>query len=432
MPAGISVFLPYTIGTDTAKGQVVPSECNTQFTESRWAHLRALHHRGNRGGGRVDAALKGRAFPLEAVADDQCHLVYRPELSGLHADLNTQHGQSVLSRAERRAEQEGSVPTYQLNTHIPKWVLDKPGVRDDWKRFERLFLTPHDFRAGEDYVLDAPGVGGLVGRTAEKPQHRQLGPENWNTVISNLHKLPAEPSVTTQTFAVNKTVRLVIEPPQEHNDTVVANGAVALVYRTSVQEMVDGHAVPREPVESIRAVRRSELVEMVKQLRDEDEDEAAARAAVSGMVVQDDKNKARSLRHEVWAAYERGLRLENAALRSIFTPEVLGSQWTWVEPPDQAVQSEPAAPPPQTNVEGWRATFNTLWNRWIYTNDSGAVSLVDPEQSVRGEEGDVRTGAGGAQASGAAVGGAGGGGFAPPASAHVVPAVDDPMELGDV
>ena len=98
------MFLPYTIGTDTAKGQVVPSECNTQFTESWWAHLRALHHRGNRGGGRVDAALKGRAFPLEAVADDQCHLVYRPELSGLHADLNTQHGQSVLSRAERRAE----------------------------------------------------------------------------------------------------------------------------------------------------------------------------------------------------------------------------------------------------------------------------------------------------------------------------------------
>ena len=79
------------------------------------------------------------------------------------AHLNTQHGQSVLSRAERQAEQEGSVPTYQLNTHIPKWVLDKPGVRDDWQRFERLFLTPHDFRAGEDYVLDAPGVGGLVG-----------------------------------------------------------------------------------------------------------------------------------------------------------------------------------------------------------------------------------------------------------------------------
>ena len=151
------------------------------------------------------------------------------------------------------------------------------------------------------------------------------------------------------------------------------------------------------------------------------------------MVVQDDKNKARSLRHEVWVAYERGVRLENAALRSIFTPEVLGSQWTWVEPPDQAVQSEPAAPPPQTNVEGWRATFNTLWNRWIYTNDTGAVSLVDPEQSVRGEEGDVRTGAGGAQASGSAVGGEGGGGFAPPASAHVVPAAAVPMEgVGDV
>ena len=38
----ISVFLPYTVGTDRSKGQVVPSEGSTQATEAKWAHLRAF------------------------------------------------------------------------------------------------------------------------------------------------------------------------------------------------------------------------------------------------------------------------------------------------------------------------------------------------------------------------------------------------------
>ena len=36
----LSIHLPYTIGKDRAKGEVVPSEHQTEFPESRWNWLR--------------------------------------------------------------------------------------------------------------------------------------------------------------------------------------------------------------------------------------------------------------------------------------------------------------------------------------------------------------------------------------------------------
>ena len=180
----IAVWGRYTIGTNRSRGQVVPSECSTQFQEARWAHMRSLHHRGNRGGGVLDdPSMKGHAFCLECVANDQCHLVFVPEY-GLHADNHAQHGQSGVTKAEKRAEDEGRIAAFNLNSHIPAWVIEQPGVKEDWEKFEARFLT--EFTAGQQYIVDGAEPG-IVGRTAEQEAHRTGVVSN---VLGNLHSMP--------------------------------------------------------------------------------------------------------------------------------------------------------------------------------------------------------------------------------------------------
>ena len=422
MRAGLSVFLPFTIGTDRDNGQVVPSECSTQFNESRWAHLRALHHRGNRGGGRVDAAVKGRRFPLEAIADDQCHLVYVPAF-GLRSDVNTQHGQSAISRAERKAAEGGETAAFNQNTHVPKWVFEQKGMTGlTWTRFQKLFMV--DFNVGQHYHNIVGGVGGVVGCTAEKEDHRR----DRARAVAHLHELPTEPSVQTD---LSKTVRLVIDPPRTDAGADITSGAVTLVYRTEVKETIGGREVVRDPVEAAKAVRKSELVKMVRAYRSEFPDDEAdeARPAVTSMIVGDDPNNpARSLRREVWERQRAGAELRAETLRSIFTGEVLGEEWDW-QAPASPVQAERASRP-QTTATGWSAHWNNFWG-WIYRNDAGAVRFDDPATELDGQQGGGRT----SGASGESAAAADGGDrprFQPPASGHGVPAVDDPMAVGDL
>ena len=423
--------MPYTIGLDRDNGQVVPSECSTQFQEARWAHLRALHHRGNRGGGEVAEALKGQAFPLNAIADDQCHLCYRPEF-GLHKDLHTQHGHSGVSQAERRAEEAGHVAAFNLNAHIPKWVIDLPGVRAHWNEYEKLFLT--DFESGEQYHVDPAAVGGVVGCTAEREEHRRPGAVHRHRVIANRHTLPAAPSVKTW---CTKTVRLVIEPPQSSQSRageVVSNGAVALVHRTAVTEQVgdeNAELVEREPVETIKPVKKALLQQMVRKYRENSMDEEAAALAPGSMVVYDASDPSRSLRHEVWRWYGEEGMLSNSELRAIFTTEALGAEWRWEAPPDCAVQAERSTQP-QPSAEGWHSVWDRVWG-WIYSNGNGGVSLVDPGRDSSGQEGEVvRTEGSGARAApGVDVDMDTRARFVSPGSSHRVP-VDMDEAIGDV
>ena len=172
----------YTIGTNRSRGQVVPSECSTQFQEARWAHMRSLHHRGNRGGGVLDdPSMKGHAFCLECVANDQCHLVFVPEY-GLHADNHAQHGQSGVTKAEKRAEDEGRVAAFNLLAH-PRLGHRAARRQGGLLRSSRRFLTEF---TGQQYIVDGAEPG-IVGRTAEQEAHRTGVVSN---VLGNLHSMP--------------------------------------------------------------------------------------------------------------------------------------------------------------------------------------------------------------------------------------------------
>ncbi len=79
---------------------------------------------------------------------------------------------------------------------------------------------------------------------------------------------------------------------------------------------------------------------------------------------------------------------------------------------------------------GWSAHWNNFWG-WIYRNDAGAVRFDDPATELDGQRGGRRT----SGASGESAAAADGGDrprFQPPASGHGVPAVDDPMAVGDL
>ena len=82
------------------------------------------------------------------------------------------------------------------------------------------------------------------------------------------------------------------------------------------------------------------------------------------------------------------------------------------------------------NAAHWSAHWNNFWG-WIYRNDAGAVRFDDPATELDGQRGGRRT----SGASGESAAAADGGDrprFQPPASGHDVPAVDDPMAVGDL
>lgn len=144
--------MPYTIGVDRSKGQVVPSEGSTQATEARWAHLRDLFHRGCR--------RFGRDWLLSAFVDDQIRLVFGDEHL-LPEDLQAERGQSLLSKELEQARLDGLTREVDKNMVVTAWVMKLPGVTDSFKRFEKLFLQPgkHGIPTA---VTNVPGANALI------------------------------------------------------------------------------------------------------------------------------------------------------------------------------------------------------------------------------------------------------------------------------
>ena len=276
----------------------MPSECGTQFQEARWAHLRALFHRGNRGGGVQAAGDKGKPFLLSSIADDQAHLVYILEF-GVHSDLHTQHGQSHVTGAETKAAAASGEASFNQNTHIPEWVMKQAGVQDDWTHFERLFLTPAcvgGFKVGEQFYTTVGADAGIVGCTAEKAGHRRSGLRNSGAVLQHLNRMPAEASIDTD---VTKDVRLMIDPQRKEGEEVVSSAAVQLIFRTKVSDkIIGGQSIERKPTEVVKHVSKEQLVEIVKAYREEHEGLSTQvdEPAISDMVVGDKHGDERSLR----------------------------------------------------------------------------------------------------------------------------------------
>lgn len=370
----LSVYLPYTIGLDRSKGQVVPSECSTQFQESRWAHLRALHHRGNRGGGVTTDGIKGRAFLLTAVADDQCHLIYVPEY-GLHDDRHTTPDQSVLTKVERRAERDGDTVSFHLNMMIPQWVLEQDGWEEDWKRFQKLFLT--GFTEGHDYhKIDAGDDAGIVACTAENARHRQCGTMHRSAVRAHVHRLPAAKSIAT---SVKKRVRLVIAPEQvDRGGEQVANGVAVLVFRTEITDVLTNGendvTVPHPATETVKPVKKEQLLQLVGEYRERYDPNNAAKHPELNTMTVDAKHHGsqRSLRCELWDWFDAKGWLPNDLLAQIFASELGTFEWV----PVQRIPAAPTRAAPQPTARGWRAIW-TAWG-WGYSNGEGAVQLVDP------------------------------------------------------
>jgi hypothetical protein len=161
---------------------VVPSEGSTQATEAKWAHLRALFHRGSR--------RFGREWLLAAFTDDQMRLVYGDEYL-LPEDIKADRGQSLLSRELAQAGRQELTREVDKNTVLSAWVMKLPGITEDFARFEKLFLQPPhvgQFRRGTDYWL-ATGNGrrgAVLAATAREETHHQATRE---TRVSQSGKL---------------------------------------------------------------------------------------------------------------------------------------------------------------------------------------------------------------------------------------------------
>eukprot|EP01043_Picozoa_sp_COSAG02_P030344 COSAG02_NODE_1932_length_10324_cov_92.894963_7_plen_690_part_00 len=368
----LSIYLPYTIGHDRSKGQVIPSECSTQFQESRWAHLRALMLRSNRGGGVIEDGRKGSAWLLDVIADDQAHLIYCPEY-GLHGDNSTARGESLMTRLERQAEE---TTCFNLNTHIPQWVFQQDGVDTDWERFQKLFLT--DYTEGRDYFTstNADDVG-IIGCTAETEAHRQHSQRA--VVRQHLLRLPVQKSVATN---VSKHVRLVITPPVSEEGEDVTSGAAVLVFRTKVTDIISSQHVDRPATETVQHVRREQLAALCAEYRQQYQQEHEQRPSLRDMTVDARNGEDNSLRCELWEWFEAKGMLDDDLLRGIFTDEVLGEfSWVSIETTEPRAASGPA---PQPTAHGWRSIW-TIWG-WAFSNGAGAVQLVDPGAALTGEE----------------------------------------------
>ena len=335
--------------------------------EARWAHLRALFHRGNRGGGVQADDAKGKPFLLNAVADDQAYLVYIPEF-GLYADLHAQHGQSLMTATEKQAAERAGTANFNLNTMIPEWVMEQSGVKEDWTHFQRLFLSHADtgsFQAdAEFYSVTGHGV---LACTAEKAAHRRPGRINAGLLQQHLHRLPAWPERRIDTH-VEKTVRLMIDPQQKLGEEIVAAGAVQLIYRTKVQDkVIGGRTIERAPTEAVKHVAKPELLKMVKAYRAQNTQQSTQvnQAAISAMKVDE-------LRCELWGWYTSVGLLADSHLQEIFADQIAAGLQRWIPavaasaPAPAAATSATRPPAPSTTARGWSTRWTDMWG-WVFS-----------------------------------------------------------------
>ena len=359
----LSVFLPYTIGTDRSKGQVVPSEGSTQATEARWAHLRRLYHRSERRG--------GRPWLLEAFVDDQVHLVYGDEYL-LPEDLRAERGQSLVSKELREVELQGRTRDVDLNTRIAKWVLELPKAAENWRRFEKLFLQPEQcgaFKLADDYCTHR---GCVIGRTAADPARR---------VALNRH-LEQESLAPSQRTTVDKTVQLLLEPPAGVGDSDMRlPGVAALCFRTQTTETVgDAAPVRRKPRIICQDIGVTQLRQLVRAFR---EQAGVDTAGVSAMIAGEGSNGVGTgLRNELWR-WAAEAHLPDSLLQQILQDDVTGFDWVTCSPPASA-RTAPAATP-QNTAPGWVATWSARLGSYLYRNSSGVASTVNPVETSSSE-----------------------------------------------
>ena len=350
----LSVFLPYTIGTDESQGQVVPSECTTQQQEGKWSHLRALNHRGNRHG--------GRGWLLNAATDDQAHLVFQPEW-GLSEDLTLSSGQSIISREERETPADGSED--DTNSVVPAWVQSAAKVQD-WQEFRTLFLEPTEcggFVEGRDFwALPAPQPGAaqsVLFLTATSASRR---PANLRHIAeSHAQQLPPARSVMTR---VQNEARLVIVPPAVGGASA-HSGIAALSYRTVVTEhgvgAADDAGLTRPARESSANVGVEQLRRLVLAYREHSmndlqhavEPERTVASMIAGEGTQGTTYVAGSgLRCELWKWVESDGALPDDIVKPIFA-SVIG-KYSWVSAPSNAAAAVPQQPAEQPLAAGWR------------------------------------------------------------------------------
>ena len=372
--------------------------------------------RSNRGGGVIEPGCEGSAWLLNVIADDQAHLIFAPEF-GLHKDNATARGESLMTTLERRAEASGDVVSFNLNTHIPKWVMEQEGVEEEWVRFEKLFLV--DFTSGREYfTCAASGDAGIVGCTAEHELHRRPGLPHRTTVREHMLRLPAKKSIATH---VTKRVRLVITPPVTESGADVTSGAAVLAFRTKVTDIVDDDTRTERPAtEAIQHVRRAQLVMLCEEYREQyDGDDEADRPALRDMTVDARNGAEHSLRCELWAWFEAKGLLADDVLQGIFDDSVLGD-FTWVSVESEEPNGAASQPAPQPTAQGWRSIWTT-WG-WGFSNGAGAVQLVDPGGAVQpaasseAAAGSAREAAAGSEAAPT---------FQPPGSGHSVAAMEE-------
>ena len=303
----------------------------------------------------------------------------------LPEDLKAERGQSLLSKELKEAELKGLTRDVDMNTLLSSWVMELLGVKEDWGRFEKLFLDPQQcggFKpssrmATGDYWItgrsDGLGSGHMIALTAREETHRR-------NHTQYVEKMPSAPSMKT---SAEKSVRLVLEPPVEYGAGGVIPGAAVLEYSTRITEtLAGGSPVVRKPRVKTENVSVKNLKQLVMAYR-----KAAGMSTdgVNKMIASEGSHGVGTgLRNEIW----RFVRdqdpgwLTNADLKKIFADEIAGFQW--VPKPaggSAAAAAAPAAPAP-TAPAGWVAMYSPTWAQWLFRNNTGDALTVSPADTA--------------------------------------------------